>query len=217
VSDLQAGPGSTDPPGPTESWRRRVEEIAALVLTTTLSRSPTLGGARLVCVDGPTGSGKSTLGEAIHAAAAGSTRSDLVHLDDLLDGWGGLPDVAGTLARDVLAPLREGRPGRYRRYDWHQRRFTESVVVDAVDLLVVEGVGSGASAYAEDITTLVWVDAPADLRLARGVARDGEAVRPELLAWMAREEDHLRRERSRERADILADGSTAHPRLTKRG
>jgi cytidylate kinase len=91
------------------------------------------------------------------------------------------------------------------------------VVVAPGDLLVVVGVGSGAAAYAEDNPPLVWVDAPADLRLARGDARDGEAVRPELLAWMAREEDHLRRERSRERADILADGSTAHPRLTERG
>ena len=216
MSDLQAGPGSAATTGENPPWRRRVDEVAALVLATTLSRPPTLGGARLVCVDGPTGSGKSTLGEAVHGAAAGTARSDLVHLDDLLDGWGGLPDVADTLARDVLAPLRDGRPGRYRRYDWHQRRFTESVVVDPVDVLVVEGVGSGASAYAEEITTLVWVDAPADLRLARGVARDGEAVRAELTAWMAREEDHLRAERSRERADFLVDAGTADLRLTRR-
>lgn len=197
---------ATGPTEPGEPWRS-IAEIAALVLDTTLSRPPSLGEGRLVCIDGPTGSGKSTLGEAVRTAAPGSTRCDLVHLDDLLDGWDGLPDVAETLDRDVLAPLRHGRPGRYRRYDWHLGRFAESVVVHPVDLLVVEGVGSGASAYAENITTLVWVDAPADLRLARGVARDGEPVRDELVAWMAREEDHLRRERGRERADLVVDGA----------
>jgi uridine kinase len=170
-------------------------------------RRPTLGRSRLVCIDGRAGSGKSTLGEAVRDLATETGSSALVHLDDLLDGWDGLPEVAETFHRDVLVPLGERRAGRYRRYDWHLDRFAEQHVVEPVDLLVVEGVGSGASAYASLVTTLVWVDAPAELRLTRGIARDGEALRPQWLRWTAAEDALFRRERTRDRADVIVDGT----------
>jgi hypothetical protein len=79
--------------------------------------------------------------------------------------------------------------------------------VDPVDLLVVEGVGSGASSYASSITTLVWLEAPPALRLARGIAGRGAAP-PQWLRFMCDEEDLFRRERTRERADLVVDGTS---------
>lgn len=187
----------------------RVAEVARLVLDTTLARPATLGTGRLVCVDGRAGSGKSTLAQAVHAAAAEHGSCCLVHLDDLLDGWGGLPEVSGSLERQVLAPLTQGVPGRYRRYDWHLGRFAEEHLVPVTDLLVVEGVGSGASSYSALVTTLVWVDAPAELRLERWVSRDGEALRAQWTRWMRDEDALFERERTRERADVLVDGTDA--------
>jgi uridine kinase len=178
-----------------------------VVLWVALTSTPTLGNTRLVCIDGRTGSGKSTLGEALHTAAAEVGTSALIHLDDLLDGWEGLSRVSRTLEDDVLGPLREGRPGRYRRYDWLAEQYAEERVVDPVDLLVVEGVGSGASSYSSLVTTLVWVDAPSDLGLARSVARDGESTRPQLLRWMQDEDALLAREHTRDRADVVVDGT----------
>ena len=52
-------------------------EAAQLVLAATLDRSPTLGRTRFVCVDGPAGSGKTTLGTAV-ADLAGANGSDVV-------------------------------------------------------------------------------------------------------------------------------------------
>lgn len=191
----------------TATWRRRVADVAELVVWSARLNAPTLGPGRLVCVDGPAGSGKSTLGEAVRDAAAEWGTTDLVHLDDLLDGWGGLPQVSRTLEREVLTPLSRGVAGRYRRYDWHQERFAGEHLVAPVDLLVVEGVGSGAASYASWVTTLVWVDAPVDLRLARGLVRDGEALRPQWLEWIRQEDELFRRERTRERAVMLVDGT----------
>lgn len=201
-------PALEEETGP-ESWRQRVADVAGLVVQTALARQPTLGRGRLVCVDGPAGSGKSTLGRAIREAASSHGSSDLVQLDDLLDGWDGLEKVSATLERDVLTPLAQGRPGRYRRYDWHRERFAEEHVVAPVDLLVVEGVSSGASSCSSWITTLVWVEAPADVRMARGLARDGEALRQQWMRWMAAEETLFTRERTRERADVVVDGTGA--------
>lgn len=188
-------------------WRRRVADVAELVSWAAGLKEPTLGQSRLVCVDGRAGSGKSSLGAAIHEAASKVCSCALVHLDDLLDGWEGLDRVSETLERDVLTPISQGRPGRYRRYDWHLARFAEVCVVEPVDLLVVEGVGSGASSYMSWITTLVWVDAPAELRARRGLTRDGEELRQQWVRWMAAEDALFARERTRDRADVIVDGT----------
>ena len=86
--------------------------------------------------------------------------------------------------------------------------YAEERVVAPCDVLLVEGVGSGSLAYADAVTALVWVDCPADVRLARGIERDGEAMRSRLLAWHRQEEAVLARERTRERADVVVDGQT---------
>ena len=75
-------------------------------------------------------------------------------------------------------------------------------------MLVVEGVGAWSSAIRDAVTCLVWVETPSVVRLERGVARDGEALRPRLLAWRAQEEAMYAAERTREHADVVVDGQT---------
>ncbi len=201
-----------------EPWRRHVAATAAQVVALAAGRQATLGGGRLVAVDGPAGSGKSTLGEAVRRSASASGTTALVHLDDLLDGWGGLDDVSASLEESVLRPLRRGHPGTYRRYDWHRAAFAEEHTVPPVDLLVVEGVGAGALSYASSVTVLVWVEAPDDLRLQRGLARDGEELRPEWERFMCDEAALFARERTRDRADLVVSGDCSQllPRRWRR-
>ena len=168
-----------------------------------LERPPTLGSGRLVCVDGPAGSGKTTLGTAIARIVPGAR---LVHMDDLYAGWSGLEDVDLQLAR-LLEPLGRDRAGSYQRYDWHSGEFAESVVVAPGPMLVLEGVGSGASGIAELVTVLVWVEAPHDVRIARGLDRDGEAFAPHWEQWARDEAALFAREHTRERADVVVDGT----------
>lgn len=188
-----------------------VRPVAEQVLTTTLARPAALPGTRLLCVDGPAGSGKTTLAAVLADLAAEHGPVDLLHMDDMLEGWAGLPGVLPRVAVDLVDPLRAGRPGSYRRYDWAAGRFAETRTVDPVDVLLLEGVGSGGSAYDDVITTLVWVEVPRDLRLARGLERDGPQVREHWLTWMEDEEAVHAREHTRERADVLVDGTGASP------
>ncbi|GAA2728777.1 uridine kinase family protein [Cellulomonas aerilata] len=164
--------------------------------------SPRLGGTRLVVVDGPAGSGKTTLAGRLGAALG----APVLHGDDLLAGWGDLEGWWSRLADGVLAPLAAGRPGRYRRYDWVERRFAEEHDVPLTGALVVEGCGAGRRAADAVAVLRVWVEAPPDVRLARGLERDGEDMRSEWLAWMAAEAAHFAAEGTRERADVLVDG-----------
>ena len=127
-------------------------------------------------------------------------------MDDLYPGWSGLPEVDAQLS-GLLLPLARGEPGRFRRYDWVAGGFAEEVVVDPVPLLVVEGVGSGAARFASLVTVLVWVEAPYDLRLERGIARDGDAFAPHWDQWAIDEAVLFEGEQTRWRADVVVDGS----------
>lgn len=169
-------------------------EVCALVA----SRPPTLGAGRLLCIDGPAGSGKTTLA----AAVAARTGAPVLRMDDLYPGWDGLLTVDAHVL-DILGPLSENRPGRYRRYDWLVGAYAEEHTVVPAPLLVLEGVGSGKQAWASWTTVTAWVETDDATRLARGLARDGEEFRDHWLAWMADEARVFAAEGTRERADLV--------------
>ena len=174
---------------------------AADVVALALARPATLGSGRLVCIDGPAGSGKSTL-----AARVADLRPEarIVHLDDLYDGWDGLGRLTDQLA-GLLRPLATGRPGSYRRYDWEAGRYAETRHVSPGPLLVLEGVGAGSRDHADLTTVLVWVEAPHDVRMARGLARDGAHFAPHWERWATGEAEHFARHDTRSRADVCLD------------
>lgn len=168
-----------------------------------LAAPPRLGVVRLVAVDGPAGSGKTTFAADLAGAIARrGAVVEAVHLDDLYEGWSGLPGVWDRLNAWVLRPLADGGAARYRRYDWTAGKWDGWVDLPAPDVLVVEGCGSAPRAVDGSAVLRVWVDAAADVRLARGVARDGEDHRDLWLAWMESEAAHFATEATRERADV---------------
>ncbi len=103
-----------------------VDAVAADIARSTLARPASLGAGRLVCVDGPAGSGKTTLAAALEETfrdeLTGSARArvELVHMDDVFGGWSGLEEGMDLVASDIIAPLRLGEPGHYRPFGWEQ-------------------------------------------------------------------------------------------------
>ena len=179
------------------------DAVAREVLELAGRRSPTLGGGRLVCVDGPAGSGKTTVAGALARHAPGTP---VIHTDELLQGWSGLPGLAASVER-LLLPLAEGRPGTWRRWDWVADGWAETQDVPPGPLVVVEGVGSWSPSIADLVTVLVWVEAPSALRLERGIARDGEAMRPHWERWRVEEDELHARVGTRARADVVVETS----------
>jgi uridine kinase len=182
------------------------EELAAEVLR----RAARLGLTRLVCVDGPSGAGKTAFADELAAALAASTgeRVQIVHTDDLLDGWDDQFTFWPRLERQVLAPIRAGRSGRYRPYDWDRRRFADvwrSVPPAAV--LLLEGVSAAREAVRPEASFTIFVTAPDQLRLSRAIARDGLALRPYLERWRQREERHFAADATAHHADLVVDTS----------
>jgi uridine kinase len=176
----------------------RLVTSVADVLAHARSRPPALGSGRLVCIDGPAGSGKTTLAGQL----AGLTGAPVVHMDDLYPGWRGLFDVEAEVL-SLLGPLAEDLTGHYRRFDWAAGEYQETHHLDPAPLVVLEGVGSGNRAWRALITTLVWVEAPADVCLARGVERGGEEQRDHLVRWAQDEQRLFAGEQTRAAADLV--------------
>jgi uridine kinase len=177
-----------------------------------LLRAPArLGRTRLVCIDGPAGSGKTTLAAALHARLGDAT---VVHMDDVYRGWDtDFAEVHARLRTQLFDPLRQGRTAAYQRYDWDAGRLDGWVETPVPEVLLLEGVGSGAESLDELTSLLLWIEVDRPERVRRGLHRDGPQVLPQWLAWMRHEETEHARQRTRERADLRVRGDGPVERL----
>jgi len=194
----------TDPDQPAAPRVLSLDHLAAYVL----EARPRLGPVRLVCVDGPACSGKTTLAARLATALEGCP---IVHMDDLYEGWDGLPTVGDRLEEWILAPIRAGRPGRYRRYDWTRGAYAEWHEVPLHRALVIEGVGSAARLVDGHATLRIWMEAPEQVRLERARVRDAGGFDPYWRSWADAERRHFTLERTRDRADVVLDGAPEVP------
>jgi uridine kinase len=157
----------------------------------------------VVAIDGPAGSGKSTLATWL----AAGLDAPVAHMDDLYPGWDGLAAAAPLLHEWVIEPLAQGRPVRFRRYDWSLDAYGDWLDIPPSYVLVVEGCGCGSRIIAPHLSMLLWVEAPRDVRFARGVERDGMALLPLWERWARQEDALFAAEGTRDRADYRVDGA----------
>ncbi|SEG31667.1 Uridine kinase [Nonomuraea solani] len=161
---------------------------------------PSCGPVRLVAVDGPAGSGKTTFAERLGAALS----CQVIHSDDFPVPWEEGPGGwFAALESQVLVPLRQGLPGGFRRYDWVRGEYAERVTVPVAPVLVIEGVGTARASVAELLAFGVWVEAPEAVRFERVLERDGGALEPRWREWFAAERAWFAEDGTRERADLV--------------
>ncbi len=172
---------------------------AVLALLTDAVARPHGSRCLVVAVDGPSGAGKTTLGQALSS----KVNVPLLRMDHVYPGWDGLESAVAILADDVLAPLAAGADGSYPFWDWELGNVTGRVMVPWTPTLVVEGCGSSAGAAAAYSAVRVWVEAPADVRKERALSRDGDAYRPHWDRWAAQERRLFQRDHTRARADLV--------------
>lgn len=82
------------------------------------------------------------------------------------------------------------------------------MVVETGGTVIVEGVTASRVAFRPYLAFSIWIETPRDVRLQRGLARDGGASTLEQWrAWMAAEDEYVARERPAEHADVVLPGS----------
>lgn len=181
------------------------EDLAAVLRLVGAAERRRPGGTLVIAIDGPSGSGKTVLGDAV-AAELGAA---VVHLDELYPGWDGLVAGVDMLTTHVLEPVARGEAPAYPVWDWDRSTWGPTRTLTTGRHLVVEGCGSTVGAAGRLAHVRVWVEAPPDLRRARGIARDGEVFRPHWERWAAQEEELFAADGTRDRADLLIDTGPA--------
>lgn len=159
-------------------------------------------GPVLVGIGGRGGAGKTTLAGALGADAIVST-------DEFWDGRGFDID---RLGREVVWPLARGEVARFASFDWAARAPQGRRVVEPAGTIVVEGVCALHRSLRDAYAVRVWVEASAEKRLERGVARDGEESRATWLeVWMPAENRYVAADDPIACAHVVVDGDGAPP------
>jgi uridine kinase len=158
----------------------------------------------VISIDGPAGSGKSTLAGEIARAFAGTYSIEVIHLDELYNGW------ANALSDELFAKLvgliksqNANETADLAIFDWALNSYAGFRQVKPVELLIIEGVGSCNELLRDELTTSIWLDIEQSIGLARVLERDGEEIRGDMVNWQKMESEYFARDLTRERADFI--------------
>jgi len=161
----------------------------------------------IATVDGWAGAGKTTLASFLEKNFADKLSVFTLHMDDLYDGWS---DPFGpALERKLLAIAEahnEKRPLELTKYDWINDCAGPAFTVPPVELLIIEGVGSGQSSIREFVETKIWIDLEPIVGLRRVLARDGFEIEEQMRRFLQQQELHFVREGTRAAADFHLNG-----------
>lgn len=186
-----------------------IEELVSQISTPSAERLRIVVG-----IDGPGATGKSTLAELIRGRIKTAA---VVHVDDFFlpssirnsraGQLGSLFDLP-RLEKEVLVPAANGQSFSYQKYDWDLDALAETVKVEAKSAVIVEGVYSFARVFAPYYSFSIYCGAEYDIRLRRGILRDGESMRTTWVEeWMPEESRYEVAESPAARADLVLDSS----------
>lgn len=182
----------------------------------------TSGGVTVVAIDGHGASGKTTIAESLRA----KTGASVVHTDDFFlppapgrgrpaasqeragqtgRGIGSYYDVE-RMRTEALEPLRAGREAVFCPYDWDTGAVSRTRMrVAPSDLVLFEGVYSGAPELGDLVEWAICVDTPEPERLAR--LRDRIAPEDWDEEWLRAEKEYFAGPRPLHSFDLLIGGT----------
>jgi uridine kinase len=158
----------------------------------------------IIAIDGPAGAGKTTLAREIELALSLEMSVNVIHMDDLYDGWNNaLTEDLTQILLYLAEQHRKEKPAFIRRYNWIQSSFAESEEIAPADLLILEGVGSGDKSLQDDLAALIWIDIDPEIGVKRVLERDGTQVADEMKKWLGAQEEYFSQHSTREKADFI--------------
>ena len=170
----------------------------------------------LIGIDGCGGFGKSYLADKLRNEYSNVT---IIHMDDfhfpsskLINANPRNKPIGADfdwrrVLKDVLNPVSQESTGYYQRYDWDKDDLAEWHTVPVGDIVIVEGVYAIRKELANKYDIRIWVDTPREVRLSRGIKRDGEEARGMWENnWMVSEDLYVERQMPFKKADFIVRG-----------
>ncbi|MBH0008940.1 uridine kinase [Salinibacterium sp. SWN1162] len=176
-----------------------------------IAELPSTSSTIVLGISGFGGAGKSTLARELVSTLANSAR---IRGDDFLDpsrshqrstDWAGVERV--RLREEVIDPLRTGRSGSFRRFDWSTRALGDPEPLPVADVVVIDAIGLFHPELAGAFDLTLWVDVSLENATEQGKARDRRLGRDhERLwdeVWVPNERDFVARFDPHSAADLL--------------
>jgi len=166
----------------------------------------------IIAIDGPGGSGKSFFLEKLSSVLK---NYDIVHFDDFyLPKYD--PEIVGSnfdwrrLIDQVLSPFVKHISCKYLFFDWNVNKLDGWKEIDAKRYLIIDGVTSGRLELRKYLNFIIFIETPPEIRLRRGIERDGENFRNIWVnEWMPNEFKYFNSDihRTKSICDLIVDGT----------
>ena len=169
------------------------------------SSSKKCGQTKIVVIDGPAGSGKTTLAKSLSVLLK---NCPIIHMDEIYEGWENAlsPKTSQDLVEWIINPLLEDKSIEYIKYDWHLEQRIEKVVINNPQVMIIEGVGASVSEISKHACLKLWIEVNEETGINRVLTRDGLQIQEQMKKWQSQESKFFIENNSKENSDIWIDG-----------
>ena len=170
-----------------------------------LSEIASIKPGEVIAIDGPAGSGKTTLANKLKSDISAI---EIIHLDDLYQGWQDAfsQRLTNSVIDQILNPISQKLDFKYEIYDWKNNTFHKSHIVPANQVYVLDGVTSGQSQFRPYLSKIIWLNISDDIGLTRVLNRDGEEILSPMREFQEAQKLHFARELTENAADFTYEG-----------
>jgi uridine kinase len=165
---------------------------------------PRFGDCVVITIDGPAGSGKTTLALTLEREIDSSYT---IHMDELYEGWGSTmtPTLTSKLIT-ILESVAKDESVLFTPFNWLGNCPGTPISVKAPKYLIIEGVGAGQSSIRKFVSLAIWIEVPEDEGLARVLERDGPEVAEFMPSFIEAQAAHFSKEDTKKSADYHLSG-----------
>ena len=163
------------------------------------------GQTKIIVIDGPAGSGKTTLAKSLSGLLE---NCPIIHMDEIYEGWENAlsPKTFKDLFEWIINPLLENKSIEYIKYDWNIEQRIEKVVINNSKIIIIEGVGSSSFEISKHASLKLWIEVNKETGINRVLTRDGLQIQEQMKTWQSQESKFFIENNSKENSDIWIDG-----------
>ena len=163
------------------------------------------GQTKIIVIDGPAGSGKTTLAKSLSGLLE---NCPIIHMDEIYEGWENAlsPKTFQDLVEWIINPLLENNSIEYIKYDWNLEQRIEKIVINNSKIIIIEGVGSSSFEISKHASLKLWIEVNKETGINRVLTRDGLQIQEQMKTWQSQESKFFIENNSKENSDIWIDG-----------